>query len=150
MSQERRKTRDLLLEYHLGPYYPRAGGLSIVYPWENVDITIFEHQFFEMARQNGFEGTKEDFWEAFSSQSDIVAEQVSEFPVPGNPKTLYYDNTTGIVYSFKNITDEEVLQKELENGGIEVGQSEDGETHYVYAPIQATPTEGLTFYGGGA
>ena len=33
--RERHRTRDLLLEYDLNimPPHPRAGGISIVYPW---------------------------------------------------------------------------------------------------------------------
>ena len=146
MSQERRKTRDLLLEYSIMPFHPRVGGLSIVYPWENMDVSTFEKQFYKMAKNHGYNGTEEDFWEMFSS-SNVLAQTAGQFPVPGKEENLYYDYTTGIVYSFKNITDSEIVEELVNNGAKNVGQSEDGKTFYVYAPIQSLPMEDIIVYG---
>ena len=96
-NHERHRTRDLLLEYDTSimPPHPRAGGLSIlypwgsqyyenavdmyiptsahtttlsmVYPWENTSLNILNHQLYLVAVLNGFEGTEADFKDLFSS-----------------------------------------------------------------------------------
>ena len=96
-NYERYRTRDLLLEYdtNIMPPHPRAGGISVVYPWgssvwdnvvdmsipntphtttlsmiypwENTSLNILSHQLFLLAVMNGFNGTEEDFKELFTS-----------------------------------------------------------------------------------
>ena len=96
-NRERKRTRDLLLEYDLAimPPHPRSGGLvvlypwgsfsydnvvdipiphsphttnlSMVYPWEDISLTQFNNQLYLVALQNGFEGTMEDFKNLFAS-----------------------------------------------------------------------------------
>ena len=149
MCKERKRTRDLLLEYDVVPFHHRAGGLSIVYPWENTDVSVFEQQFFKMARDNGYEGTKEEFWKMFSN-SGIVPGELNTFPVPGDIKSLYFDVSTGIVYCFKNITTQEELDELVEMGGTVVGKSEDELTTYLYIPIKTLLIENTVLYGGEA
>ena len=149
MCRERKRTRDLLLEYDVVPFHHRAGGLSIVYPWENTDISVFEQQFFKMARENGYNGTKEEFWKVFSS-TGIIPGELKAFPVPGDVTYLYFDVTTGIVYCFRNITTQEELDKLVEMGATVVGKSEDEQTNYLYIPIQTLLIENTTLYGGDA
>ena len=92
--RERKRTRDLLLEYDraIMPPKPRAAGLSniyswgstpldnlngdeppipnqkdisIIYPWENTSLSIFSHQLYKVAIVNGFIGTEQDFLNHF-------------------------------------------------------------------------------------
>ena len=91
---QRRKTRDLLLEYDkaIMPPRPRAAGLSniyswgstiledlngleppipiqqnidLIYPWENTSLSIFSHQLYSVAIINGFVGTEQEFLDRF-------------------------------------------------------------------------------------
>ena len=103
-NYERYRTRDLLLEYdtNIMPPHPRAGGISVVYPWgssvwdnvvdmsipntphtttlsmiypwENTSLNILSHQLFLLAVMNGFNGTEEDFKELFTSY--VVARSI--------------------------------------------------------------------------
>jgi len=96
-NRERKRTRDLLLEYDLAimPPHPRSGGLvvlypwgtssydnmvdipiphsphtttlSMIYPWEDISLTQFNNQLYLVALQNGFEGSIDDFKDLFSS-----------------------------------------------------------------------------------
>ena len=96
-NRERKRTRDLLLEYDINimPPHPRSGGimvvypwgssaydnivdnyvprqphtttLSMIYPWENTSLNILNYQLYLIAVQNGFEGTQEDFKDLFTS-----------------------------------------------------------------------------------
>lgn len=92
--KERRRTRDLLLEYDraIMPPKPRAAGLSniyswgstpldnlngeeppipgqkdisIIYPWENTSLSIFSNQLYKVAIINGFVGTEKEFIDRF-------------------------------------------------------------------------------------
>ena len=92
--KERKRTRDLLLEYDraIMPPKPRTAGLSniyswgstpldnlngdeppipnqkdisIIYPWENTSLSIFSHQLYKVAIVNGFIGTEQDFLNHF-------------------------------------------------------------------------------------
>lgn len=94
ISHERRRTRDLLLEYDKAiiPPRPRAAGLSnvyswgstvlsdvdtldvpiphqkdvsIIYPWENTSLSIFSNQLYKVAIVNGFVGTEKEFLDRF-------------------------------------------------------------------------------------
>ena len=91
---ERRRTRDLLLEYDkaITPPKPRIAGLSniyswgstilddlngeeppipnqkdiySIYPWENTSLSIFSNQLYKVAIINGFIGTEKDFFNRF-------------------------------------------------------------------------------------
>ena len=95
-NHERYRTRDLLLEYDASimPPHPRAGGLtmvypwgseyydnvvdtyiphsshtttlSMIYPWENTSLNILNHQLYLIAVQYGFDGTEDEFKGLFS------------------------------------------------------------------------------------
>ena len=96
-NKERKRTRDLLIEYDISimPPHPRSGGivvvypwgspaydsvidnyipkqahtttLSMIYPWENTSLNILNYQLYLIAVQNGFEGSLEDFKDLFTS-----------------------------------------------------------------------------------
>ena len=94
IAHERKRTRDLLLEYDkiIMPPKPRLAGLSnvyswgstpldnlngdtppipdqtninIIYPWENTSLSIFSHQLYNVAIINGFVGTESEFLDRF-------------------------------------------------------------------------------------
>ena len=133
-NYERYRTRDLLLEYDksIMPPRPRAGGLtniyawgstipsdeetldfpmpiqqdiSIIYPWENVSLSVFSHQLYLVAIKNGFEGTEHDFLNHFVnyvSDKQIIFENYNNFPNFGSNKTLYFDKKEKILYYWNN------------------------------------------------
>lgn len=94
IAYERRRTRDLLLEYDkaIMPPRPRTAGLSniyswgstpldnlngeeppiplqkdisIIYPWENTSLSIFSNQLYKVAIINGYVGTESEFLDRF-------------------------------------------------------------------------------------
>jgi hypothetical protein len=94
---ERRRTRDLLLEYHtdIVPPKPRAAGLGVVYPWflrdiipegkpnlppapegavlptvypwETYEMTLVVDQLYAFAAASGYTGSKNEFKMYFGS-----------------------------------------------------------------------------------
>lgn len=155
MSQARNLTRDLLLEYdpQVMSFHYRAAGLSMVYPWENMDRAVISKQIFEIAKNSGFEGSEEEFWKSFSG-GIVIRGTIETFPVPGNEQNLYLDENTDIVYYFKAFRDEvddKVAQKiGAYIVGSEVVEFEDGEDDilYLYIPIRALPIEKTLIIGG--
>ena len=95
MCNNRKLTRDLLLEYdfNIMPPRPRAAGLGaiynwgnfipfferigelpfppiqtnigMIYPWENTALSIFSHQLYKVMIMHGFVGSEEDFYNGF-------------------------------------------------------------------------------------
>lgn len=92
MCHERRRTRDLLLEYDASimPPRPRAAGLemvylwsndllnhapdlptttdsniNIIYPWENTNLNILSQQLYQIAANSGYNGTYNEFKQYF-------------------------------------------------------------------------------------
>ena len=103
IAYERRRTRDLLLEYDstIMPPRPRAAGLSVIYPWENLNLSIFAQQLFAMAANSGFEGTEQDFKEQFGSYlqgKQVIYEIYDNFPIIGEDNKLYFDLNDKILY----------------------------------------------------
>ena len=106
-NRERHRTRDLLLEYdtNIMPPRPRAGGISVVYPWENTSLNILNHQLYLLAIANGFDGTEEDFKQLFTSYvgpRSIMFANYSEFPETGISSKLYFDLEEKILYYWEN------------------------------------------------
>lgn len=96
-NTNRRRTRDLLLEYDrmIMPPRPRAAGLgliyswlesntpstdviysvpipqttefSVVYPWESIGLSILGDQIYLLASQSGYTGTREEFHKYFGT-----------------------------------------------------------------------------------
>ena len=155
MSDSRRTTRDLLLEYDSSrvPYHYRQGGLALIYPWENNDRAILGKQMLEVARSHGFTGDAEQFWGLFGN-GQVINGNISSFPIPGEIKNLYVDTITGIVYYFTIINKEEVPEDfETKGGAIKVGTLtlENGqEQYYFYAPIRTLLIENTVLDGGKA
>lgn len=155
MSQARNLTRDLLLEYdpQVMSFHYRMAGLSVVYPWENMNRAIVSKEIYEIAKNSGFEGSEEEFWKSFSG-GIVVRGTIETFPVPGNELNLYLDDNTNVVYFFKAIRDEVDDKVAEEIGayivGSEVIKFEDGEDDvlYLYIPIRALPLLKTLIVGG--
>ena len=103
MCKERHRTRDLLLEYDstIMPVRPRAAGLTMVYPWENVSINTLISQLYQFAENSGFIGTEKEFKEhfgAYLSDRSIIYANFNNFPEVGEKKKLYFDLIDKILY----------------------------------------------------
>jgi len=103
MSNNRKLTRDLLLEYNFDimPPRPRAAGLGIIYPWENLNTSILSQQLFSLASKSGFEGTENEFKEQFGSYlqgKQIIYTNFTNFPEIGEINKLYFDLEEKILY----------------------------------------------------
>lgn len=154
IAHERRRTRDLLLEYDISimPPHPRSAGLKMIYPWENINNSVLKQQIYDIALDNGYVGTVDDFWDKFSS-SVLVHGTLDTFPVPGNEYSLYFDDDTSVLYYFKSANG--ALNEKLiaRIGAAIVGTSvvvgEDIVT-YLYIPVRALPIEDLIYDSGDA
>ncbi len=103
MCKERRRTRDLLLEYDraIMPPRPRAAGLGIVYPWEMMSFSIISKQLYAFAVNSGFKGSEKDFKEKFGSylqNKQIIYANYIDFPVKGELDKFYFDLEEKILY----------------------------------------------------
>lgn len=110
IAHERRRTRDLLLEYNIDivPPHPRAAGLYMVYPWENIELSNLTSQLYALASRSGYAGTIEEFKSYFGSylnDKEICFDIYNNFPNQGNLNTLYFDTEEKILYYW----DEEYL-----------------------------------------
>jgi len=129
-NYERYRTRDLLLEYDkaIMPPRPRVAGLSniyswgstipsdadtldfpiphqkdvsIIYPWENLPISVLTRQLYTIAEKSGFSGTEKDFEESFGTflqNKQIIYANYIDFPVVGELDKLYFDLEEKILY----------------------------------------------------
>jgi len=107
MCKERRRTRDLLLEYDkaIMPPRPRAAGLGMVYPWETMPISIISKQLYALAVSSGFNGTEIDFKNKFGSylqDKQIIYANYNDFPIIGEMDKFYFDLIEKILYYWDN------------------------------------------------
>ena len=130
----RHRTRDLLLEYapSIMPVHPRAGGLTILYPWGNNNesgtamppfpnssaisaiypwdmqyFTIMGDWLFKFAKNSGYNGSREEFYTYFGSyletnRQEIIFDEFSNFPAIGAQDVLYFDLNEKILYYWDN------------------------------------------------
>ena len=130
----RRRTRDLLLEYAptIVPLHPRAGGLSMVYPWGNdnssgtamppfpnssiieslypwemQNLTIMGDWLYQFSKNTGYSGTREEFYNYFGlylehNRQEIVFESFNNFPTQGDNNKLYFDLDEKVLYYWEN------------------------------------------------
>ncbi len=144
MCKERWRTRDLLLEYDTAimPARPRTAGLAMVYPWEDLSLSMLKAQIIEIARQNGYNGNDEEFWNHFSNfTGGVNTGTLNTFPSPGKETDLYLDTETNILYYFK-IADNNINVEELALVGAEIIYASN-EVTYLYIPVRALPIEPL-------
>ena len=155
MCKERKRTRDLLLEYDYAilPPRPRAAGLHMVYPWEQVDLTMLAHQLYKLAVQNGYTGSEALFLQKFAGGS-VITGTINTFPIPGDENNLYLDTETDTLYYYKHTIEKIYTDLAARIGVAIVGTSilEDHETvdTYLYIPVRAMPIENLIYDCGSA
>lgn len=148
MCRERKRTRDRLLEYDFDlPLHPRAGGLAMIYPWEDNEKRMLRKQIYDIAIESGFAGSEEEFWNNFSNGHIIFGKNPFCFPVPGNKKDLYYSESSGTVYCFRELTTQ-AIEENLPTGAIVVGVIDN--IAYTYIPIRAMLLENAIIFGGEA
>lgn len=83
------------------PPRPRAAGLSIIYPWENMNLTIFAQQLYQIAARSGYEDTEETFMNNFGSylgNKPILYAVFANFPETGENDKLYFALDEKILY----------------------------------------------------
>lgn len=121
MFDNRRRTRDLLLEYDIRimPPRPRAAGLgliyswlnsntpstdtiysvpipetsefSVVYPWESVGLSILSDQIFILASNSGYTGTREEFHRYFGTYLERNRQEILFETFDNFPETGKHD-----------------------------------------------------------
>lgn len=102
MCKERWNTRDLLLEAQ-NPATPTSYVSSIksIYPWENIQLSFFAGQLYNLVKQSGYEGTIEDFTNNFGQlleKKNVEYFVRDEFPEEGDTTKLYFDTNEKILY----------------------------------------------------
>ena len=107
MCNNRKLTRDLLLEYDVNimPPRPRAAGLGMVYPWENIMLDTLTKQLFIIASSSGYNGTENDFKTQFGSylqSKQVLFGTIDIFPETGELNKLYFDLEEKILYYWEN------------------------------------------------
>ena len=107
IAYERHRTRDLLLEYDkdIMPPRPRAAGLKMIYPWENIMLSNFVDQLYQVAKNSGFTGDQQLFTSNFGNflqDKDIIYEEFKNFPEIGELDKLYFDLDEKILYYWDN------------------------------------------------
>lgn len=112
---DRRRTRDLLLEYDsaIMPLHPHAAGLRMVYPWEmyghsssegsGSGFTLEElaNGLYELARLSGFQGTQNFFFNNFGryiQDKEVNFLHLNEFEEHGKEDQLYFNLDDKILY----------------------------------------------------
>lgn len=151
-NRQRIKTRDRLFDYDL-PAYPVIDKLQAPYPWVSASLSVLSKQLYELALQNGFLGTQDTFLSRFANGT-IVRGTLNQFPIPGDPNTLYLDKETDILYYFRETNTELNLQLLARIGAAIVGHSIVGSPEeiitYLYIPVRAMPLEDIIFNCGSA
>lgn len=148
MCKERKRTRDLLLEYDLPPL-PYSAAMPSVYPWQNLTLTQLGSQLYQLAQKQGYTGNQSDFLNNFANSNGIfTGKTLPEFPVPGVDYQLYLDMETDILYYFKAAQQAIRMDYVSRIGAIVVG--EQGTTTYLYIPVRSKPLENLIYDSGDA
>lgn len=180
-NKERWRTRDRLLEYDFSivPAYPHSGGIAVpypqeseripisipylanvdlpmIYPWENIALSVLSHQLYLIAVDNGYTGTETEFLVRFAngdgdsgdSEKEVIIGTLTTFPMPGAIDKLYLDRETGILYYFK-ATNLPVNEQAAEDMGIVITETH-GNVTYLYIPVRALPIENLIYNCGDA
>ena len=150
-NYERWRTRDRLLDYDFSivPAMPHSAGLSMIYPWETVQLSQLSYQFFTLAQQHGYTGTEEYLWKQFS-EGNIISSTIDNFPVPGDEHNLYLDKETGILYYFKAARTDIDPIVAAKIGIAIVGHSLVDDVYYLYIPISALLIEDIILNCGDA
>lgn len=97
-NQERRKTRNRLLEYGYGIPAP----IPIT---TEESLESLSHKLYLIAKNNGFTEAEEDFIKLFSgtmNNKQVLFASFSTFPQMGDQNVLYFDIDEKILYYWNN------------------------------------------------
>lgn len=168
-NRERWRTRDRLIEYDFSivPPHPHSAGipfvypmedmdlspmlpleinnsdLPIIYPWEEMHTALIEREIYLIARKNGYDGTPEQLWDIFSAEGFVISGTIETFPVPGNPKNLYLDEETGVLYYYRELIGAPNYEAIEAVGAVIVGTG-------IYIPVRALLMEDTILNCGNA
>ena len=141
-NHERRRTRDRLYYSLLVDYYncPTPMPSPIIYPIENLSSAVLSKQLYQIALNNGYTGSLQDFFDKFSSNDgEIIRGTIATFPVPGSDTNFYFDEETSILYYFKMVN-QQVNEDMIKTLGAVIVDTNDAMT-YLYIPIRAMSIE---------
>lgn len=150
-NYERYRTRDRLIEYNFNMVAPapHSAGLPIIYPWENINISILSEQLYQIAKTNGYKDEKELFLKKIA-EGDIIFGTLDTFPSYGEQNKLYFDMDSNILYCFqiiKNFTPEKAaLINAAIVGKAIIGNTGEEET-FLYIPIKSMPISDINTGG---
>lgn len=150
-NHERHRTRDRLYYSSLADYYncPTPMPSPIIYPIENFSSTVLSKQLYQIALNNGYTGSLQDFFDKFSSNNgEIIRGTIATFPVPGSDTNFYFDEETKILYHFKTVN-QPVNEDIIRTLGAIIVSTNDAMTH-LYIPIRAMPLEDIILNCGSA
>ena len=122
--------------------------------YSNSHLNLLEKEIFEIARQNGFMGDNNSFWQKFSAGNVHVLPTILDFPIQGIIGDLYLDQETDILYYFKSTTQIVYSDQAARIGAAIVGthiiQNTTTTITYLYIPVRALPIENLIYDCGDA
>lgn len=155
-NYERYRTRDRLFDYNLPPCPYNE---NTIMPWENCSLNILSQQLYTIAKNNGFNGTEQQFLTKFANsasaiENTVIVGTLDTFPRPGDENVLYLDQETGILYYFKSTNHKVYTEVAAKIGAAIVGQSiiEDAQEiiTYLYIPVRALLIENTILNCGDA
>lgn len=135
MDKDRWKTSELTLDTNA---YQAANNIQTVYPWEKLQRSQLIGQLYQVAVENGYTGTKDEYLTKYSEifkANEIISGKVNDFPIPGDTQNLYFDNETHTLYYyqfFEGKTDTTI--QELIGARIII--DDENNTH-LYVPIKS-------------
>lgn len=135
MDKNRWKTSVLTLDTN---DYQAANSIQTVYPWEQIQNSQLARQMYQIAKDNGYTGTKDEYLAKYVELFDaskVIAGKVSEFPIPGDAKNVYLDNEVGTLYYYQ-FAEGEIDTTVPELIGARIVVDEDNNTH-LYIPIKS-------------
>ena len=151
VCKERWKTRDLLdnqTQIATGGF---ISSIESVYPWEELQQTQLEEMLYNIAKNNGYTGSIEDFGKHYASifaGGSVVKGSIEDFPFEGDAQNLYLDSKSDILYYYKVASQ---VNMELVNYvAAKVAGIDDEGNYHLYIPIKAAIIENLIITGGGA
>lgn len=142
-NYERWRTRDRLLEVISDPLpYPYTDPFPFIYPCLSKKLWQLPVKIIEIAKNSGYIGTEENFWNYFSPNSFChFYPSANNFPELGIVGDLYFDNSTNELYYFQVTTKQVLIELTAKVGEAIIGTHKTANYEdmpvYIYVPISA-------------
>lgn len=134
MNKDRWKTSELTLDTNV---YQAANNIQTVYPWERLQRSQLIEQLYQVAVENGYNGTRDEYLSKNAevlNANEIITGKLDSFPIPGNIENIYFDNEKAILYYYQFIEGEiDTTSSKFADARIFI--DEDNNTH-LYIPIK--------------